>query len=187
MPRFLTYAQAAARTNSHPETIKRWRRSGLAFAMVDGRRVVREDVLLAWWRERMKANPVHQVRIAQDRLQDASGAVVASVPPRATKRAQAGAPRRPAAPRPQPSLDGDPLANVAPMRGAREFAALQDALHDVTPSCDGVDAYTDDHPSEDDVATMTRICASCPVGALCAAYASTATPAAGFWPPTPRA
>lgn len=78
VPRFLSYQQAAARTNSHVETIKRWRRMGLSFALVDGRRVVRDDALLAFWRERMKADPVHRAVIARDRLQDASGAVVAS-------------------------------------------------------------------------------------------------------------
>ncbi|WP_425488135.1 WhiB family transcriptional regulator [Microbacterium proteolyticum] len=155
---------------------------GLSFALVEGRRMVREDVLLAFWRERMQADPVHQARIARDRLQDASGAVMASVPPRVMKRRQAGAPRRTAAPRPQPAPDCDPLANVAPMRGAREFAALRDALRDVTPSCDGVDTYTDDRPSGDDVATMARICASCPVEAACEAYAVAGRPTAGYWP-----
>lgn len=182
MPRWLTYSQAAERVRSHPETVKRWRRMGLSFALVDGRRVVREDALLAFWRERMKADPVHQARIARDRRQDASGEVVASVPPRAMKRAQAGAPRRTAAPRPQPSLGGDLLGNVAPMRGAREFAALQDALRGVTPSCNGVDVYTADHPSEDDVATMRVICASCPVLTRCQTYADAGRPSSGYWP-----
>lgn len=180
MPRFLTYAQAAARTNSHVETIKRWRRMGLSFAMVDGRRVVREDALLAFWRERMKADPVHQARTARDRRQDASRAVMPSVPLRAVGAAQIG-PQRRAAPR--PASDGDPWGNVAPMRGAGEFAALQDALRDVQPSCQGVDAYTADRPSEDDVATMRAICASCPVQKLCQAYALAAKPQAGSWPP----
>ncbi|MBB3158292.1 hypothetical protein FHS07_001988 [Microbacterium proteolyticum] len=182
MPRWLTYSQAAERVRSHPETVKRWRRMGLSFALVDGRRMVREDALLVFWRERMKADPVHQARIARDRLQDASGAVVASAPPQATKRRQASAPRRTAAPRPQPARDADPLANVAPMRGAREFAALQDALREVTPSCDGMDAYTADRPSEDDVETMRAICESCPVLKLCQAYAAAGRPSAGNWP-----
>lgn len=182
MPKFLTYDQAAARTKSHPETIKRWRRMGLSFALIDGRRMVREDALLAFWRERMKADPVHQARIARDRLQDTSGVMVASVSPRATRRAQAGAPRRTAAPRRRSAPDGDPPVNVAPMRGAREFAALQDALRDVTPSCDGMDAYTDDRPSEDDVTAIAGICASCPVLELCQAYAVAGRPSAGHWP-----
>ncbi|WP_314455801.1 hypothetical protein [uncultured Microbacterium sp.] len=182
MPKFLTYDQAAARTSSHVETFKRWRRMGLSFAMVDGRRMIREDALLAFWRERMKADPVHQARIARDRLRDASGAVVASVLPRATKRRQAGAPRHTAAPRPRRAPDGDPLGNVAPMRGAREFAALQDALRNITPSCDGMDTYTADRPSEDDVAAMMKICASRPVLELCQAYAVVGRPSAGHWP-----
>ncbi|MFZ8756089.1 WhiB family transcriptional regulator [Microbacterium sp. HMH0099] len=42
---------------------------------------------------------------------------------------------------------------------------------------------THDRPSEDDVATMRAICASCPVQKLCQAYALAAKPQAGSWPP----
>lgn len=181
MPRFLTYAQAAARTNSHVETIKRWRRMGLSFAMVDGRRMVREDALLAFWRERMRADPVHLARIARDGRQDTSGAVVTSMPPRAAKRRQAGAPRRTAPSRPQLDRDADPIVKTAPMRGAREYAKLQAALREVEPSCRGVDAFTTDRPSADDVVAMTAICASCPVLELCGLYAHAARMGTGFW------
>lgn len=33
----------------------------------DGRRVVREDVLLAWYRDRLRAWPIHQARMRKAR------------------------------------------------------------------------------------------------------------------------
>ncbi|MBT2475876.1 hypothetical protein J7E68_15160 [Microbacterium sp. ISL-103] len=48
-------------------TIKRWRRNGLpmGWGIRDGQRVrlVDDDVLRSWWRERMKQDPVWQNRL----------------------------------------------------------------------------------------------------------------------------
>lgn len=59
----LTYRQAAKRVRRSTRTIKRWRRAGMPMQWEDGRRVVDEDTLLAWWRARLQADPVHQLRL----------------------------------------------------------------------------------------------------------------------------
>lgn len=63
----LTYRQAATRTRRSIRTINRWRKRGMPMAWdVRGGqrvRVVEERVLLAWWRDRMTADPVHQIRL----------------------------------------------------------------------------------------------------------------------------
>lgn len=59
----LTYREAARRVHRSIRTIKRWRRAGMPMGWDRGRRVVDEAVLLAWWRARMSADPVHQLRL----------------------------------------------------------------------------------------------------------------------------
>ncbi|WP_159576072.1 hypothetical protein [Microbacterium sp. 8M] len=59
----LTYRQAARRVRRSVRTLKRWRRNGMPMEWQDGHLVVEESVLLAWWRDRMSADPVHQQRI----------------------------------------------------------------------------------------------------------------------------
>lgn len=68
-PTWLNYSQAAKRVGRSDRTIRRWRRQGMpmGWGTVDGyrARVVREDVLLAWWRERLSNDPIHQQRMRQ--------------------------------------------------------------------------------------------------------------------------
>lgn len=63
----LTYREAAVRVHRSVRTLWRWRKRGMpmTWGIRDGQRVrlVREDVLLAWWRDRMRADPVHQLRV----------------------------------------------------------------------------------------------------------------------------
>lgn len=64
MTRWLTYREAARRVRRHPITIKRWRRQGMPMTFdKHGRRIVNEQTLLAWWRDRLNNDPVHQARI----------------------------------------------------------------------------------------------------------------------------
>lgn len=69
--RLYTYREAAVRVRRSVRTLWRWRKRGMrmGWAIRDGQRVrvVREDVLLAFWRERMKGWPVHQYRIRKQR------------------------------------------------------------------------------------------------------------------------
>lgn len=58
-----TYRQAAKRVNRSVRTIKRWRKAGMPMGVVNGFRVVEEDVLLKWWRERLQNWPTHQWRM----------------------------------------------------------------------------------------------------------------------------
>lgn len=60
----LTYRDAARRVRRSVRTIKRWRRGGMPMTFdAEGRRVVELGALLAWWRARMSADPVHQQRL----------------------------------------------------------------------------------------------------------------------------
>ncbi|MFI8593765.1 hypothetical protein ACIGCK_04955 [Microbacterium sp. NPDC078428] len=63
----LTYREAARRVRRTIRTINRWRSRGMPMTWDtrDGQRVrvVDESVLLAWWRARLSADPVHQQRI----------------------------------------------------------------------------------------------------------------------------
>lgn len=62
--KLLTYQQAARRVRRSVRTVVRWRRDGMPMGTdARGRRVVREDVLLAWWRDRLAADPAHQYRM----------------------------------------------------------------------------------------------------------------------------
>lgn len=70
MPRFLTYKQAARRVGRSIETVKRWRRDGLPMVNRDGYAVVSEDELLAWFRARLLADPVHQIRMRRVRREE---------------------------------------------------------------------------------------------------------------------
>lgn len=61
---WLTYREAAVRVDRSVRSIKQWRKDGMSMGWDDqGRRIVREEVLLAELRRRLLANPAHQFRI----------------------------------------------------------------------------------------------------------------------------
>ncbi|MFT4281192.1 hypothetical protein [Microbacterium sp.] len=77
----LTYREAARRVGRKPRAIRYWRARGMPmqWEVREGQkvRVVEEDVLLAWWRERLKNDPAHQYRLrairrAEEAAQDAT-------------------------------------------------------------------------------------------------------------------
>lgn len=63
----LTYREAAKRVHRSRRTIRHWRTSGMPMGWEtrNGQkvRVVDEHTLLAWWRQRMKNDPIRQQRI----------------------------------------------------------------------------------------------------------------------------
>lgn len=63
MAEYFTYRQAARRVRRSVRTIKRWRKGGMPMSWQNGFRVVELQTLLAWWRDRMSADPVHQQRL----------------------------------------------------------------------------------------------------------------------------
>lgn len=61
---WLTYRGAADRAGRSVRSIKQWRKDGMPMGWDDrGRRIVREDILLAELRRRLDANPAHQYRL----------------------------------------------------------------------------------------------------------------------------
>ena len=61
--KWFDYVSAARRVHRTDRTIKRWRREGMPMSWRNGMRIVREDVLLATYRQRLKNSPVHQYRL----------------------------------------------------------------------------------------------------------------------------
>ena len=63
----LTYRQAAARVRRSVRAIHYWRQNGMpmGWELREGQhvRVVDEDVLLSWWRDRLKNDPAHRWRM----------------------------------------------------------------------------------------------------------------------------
>lgn len=64
---YLTYREAAARVHRSPRAIRRWRFNGMPmeWEIRDGQkcRVVDQKILLAWWRQTLRNDPVHQQRL----------------------------------------------------------------------------------------------------------------------------
>jgi len=71
----LTYREAATRVKRSRRTIRHWRLNGMrmGWEVRDGQRVrvVELTVLLAWWRQRLKNDPVHQQRLRAKRAAEA--------------------------------------------------------------------------------------------------------------------
>lgn len=63
----LSYREAAKKVHRTKRCIEYWRARGMVmgWAVRDGQRirVVDEEVLLAWWRERLKNDPAHRYRL----------------------------------------------------------------------------------------------------------------------------
>ncbi|KTR95359.1 hypothetical protein NS220_06020 [Microbacterium testaceum] len=72
----LTYREAATRVHRSRRTIRHWRLHGMrmGWEVRDGQRVrvVELEVLLAWWRQRLKNDPVHQQRLRAKRAAQAA-------------------------------------------------------------------------------------------------------------------
>lgn len=72
----LTYREAATRVKRSRRTVRRWHLNGMRMGWEtrDGQRVrvVELTVLLAWWRQRLKNDPVHQQRLRAKRAAEAA-------------------------------------------------------------------------------------------------------------------
>jgi len=148
--------------------------------IVDGQRirVVEEDVLLGWWRDRMDASPAHQYRLRK-RVLEAGG--VYTAPPRPAKPAPAPAPDDDAAPEAEQPRPYEPLDHMKPMTGRAEYSTLAKALRRTPTPCRDVAAFTADPTPANQLSTMAGLCETCPLARLCAAYAAAGQPTVGFW------
>ena len=72
----LTYREAAKRVKRSRRSIRRWHLNGMrmGWEVREGQsvRVVELEVLLAWWRQRLKNDPVHQQRLRAKRAAQAA-------------------------------------------------------------------------------------------------------------------
>ena len=58
---------------------------------------------------------------------------------------------------------------------------LLEGMIERTPGCRGIDAFTEEHPTREDVTLMAGICTRCDLQLLCRQYAEASRPALGFW------
>lgn len=189
---WLTYPEAARRVKRSTRSIRLWHEQGMPMRLRPGphgpERIVDEQTLLAWYREKLQSNVVHQARMRQLARED--GLPVPEWP--AAVRRQT-APRRPGT---QSAVEDDtPIDVIAQQRreawlalakstaltmGGPEYYALQEALKTETPACDGITAFTDTSTDAEQREIMESICWHCPVLEKCRAFAEVAHPD-GFW------
>lgn len=192
--KWLTYAEAARRVGRTDRNIRRWRREGMPMGWHvydDGQRcrVVDEEVLLAWWRDRMNNSPVHFYRLRAiaraEGLPDPQRREVTRKPRTTAPAPISGSPE--AAGDETDSTAGvspwkhfEPLDTMKPMKGGPEYNALQRELRHRVAPCRNVKEFTADRVDDDTATVLAGICARCPVIDLCRAYADTARPD-GYW------
>jgi hypothetical protein len=154
-------------------------------------RVVDEDVLLAWFRDKLQSNVIHRAQMRKE-------AHELGLPATAWPDTLAYRPTAPRRRETQPTVEDDEAIDVAAHQrreawldvakstaltvGGPEYYALQEALQTETPACDGVTAFTDTSGvmEQDQREIMESICWHCPVLDLCRAFAEIAKPD-GFW------
>lgn len=64
---------------------------------------------------------------------------------------------------------------------AAAHAALNAALRDSAPPCEGDETFTADRLSEADISFCKAMCSVCPAFDLCEAYATASSARNGFW------
>ncbi|TQO20324.1 hypothetical protein FB472_1955 [Rhodoglobus vestalii] len=67
-------------------------------------------------------------------------------------------------------------------RASAAYERLSLAMIDNPPECSGLDLFTADDLSSDDVDVCASICATCPLFDLCSQYAEIDRPKAGYGP-----
>ncbi|SDQ05077.1 hypothetical protein [Leucobacter chromiiresistens] len=64
MSEWLTYREAAEQVGRSKRALQRWRRHGMPMQLdAEGRRIVHETTLFAWYRKNLKAWPAHQAKL----------------------------------------------------------------------------------------------------------------------------
>ena len=58
---------------------------------------------------------------------------------------------------------------------------LVEGMVERTPGCRGIDAFTADHLTRDEIAFLAPICAACDLQLLCRRYVELDPPPVGFW------
>lgn len=67
------------------------------------------------------------------------------------------------------------------MNADEAWASLNAFLRGVAPLCRGLDLFTADRLTDDQLDLCASICSRCPVAGLCGAYAASARVQSGFW------
>lgn len=63
----------------------------------------------------------------------------------------------------------------------RAHERLIEGMIDRTPGCLGIDAFTADHLTRDDVDLLQPICAACDLQLLCRRFVELERPKVGYW------
>lgn len=150
-------------------------------------RVVELEVLLAWWRDRMQASPVHFYRLRKRIIE--SGNPAPPIPAQFTRRKQPVPSEIETASQGSEQNDAfsgptiaDVLDELPDFIGQAEHAALLQAMEDTPPACDGLETFTHDRFADPEQTDMMRgICHACPLLDLCRTFAAAGKPTAGMW------
>ena len=196
-PVWLTYAEAAKRVTSTKHTVQLWRRQGMPMEWRTDNtgqrfRVVEEETLLAWWRQKMKNSPVHFYKMRRKLIE--AGETPPPIPERFRYTRQKATGGDLTASTVQTPADADTvseartaaltalLADLTGFPGQPEHAALMKAMEDEPPACDGLEVFTHDRFDDPEQTEMMRgICRDCPLVEMCAAFAAAGRPSAGMW------
>lgn len=188
--KWLTYAEAARRVGRSKRNILRWRTEGMPMewhVYDDGQRcrVVDDEVLLKWFRERLNNSPVHQYRmramarehgLPEPELKRFPKKSAPKPPALVSESHSAGDEDEQASSGVTRWKSFEPLDTMKPMKGGPEYRELQRALRETPAPCRGVKEFTAERIDEETAAKLAGICAICPVIDLCRAYAERAHP-----------
>jgi hypothetical protein len=173
--KWLSYREAAALVGRSTRNIRRWHAEGMQMREIDGQMFVEKDVLQAWYRDRLKASPVHYYRMRANARANGRPDPIRLHP-------APGQNRPPASDAVRRSEPSQPVPEMPTLkRGAYQYSELVEALRGTPPSCAGDDRFTAERLTSVDTAEMEAMCAACPLVSLCRAFAAEAKPAAGYW------
>lgn len=176
---WLSYPEAAKRVKRSVRNVRRWHSEGMPMTMFDGQMFVEESVLLAWWRDRLNASPVHFYRMRA--LAREQGLPEPSRAPRER------APRAPKQREPQTEPEHGntvpqvPMIELPSMRAPDEYADLVDGMRRMRPACDGLEVFTQGPQDEELTRMMADLCGRCPLLLRCRRFAAAERPEFGFW------
>lgn len=205
MGTLLNYREAGKRVGRSHRSIRLWRRQGMPMGWRVGEddqreRVVDEDVLLQWFREKMQNDPVHQAKMRRVAIENGlpvPAPIRRKPAPRTTglDLTSAGPSAAVSTPPDAPVLSDqetdsgseqrrvfvEPVIELPPVMAREEYADLIEAMKETQAACDGLEVFTQDHNDPELLQMMAGVCGGCELLLRCRKFANKERPASGFW------